>query len=210
MTNITNIQKYVPYALLALVGVIVFGGVFFLNEKANAQPPTFLETGTSIFSSTTPTDSATTSPSFMEHGIGTTTSIFDAYVYGGISDIGGGLFANLQVQLTASSTFTEAIIEIERSNDGIDWYRDTYSVASTSIAFNGAVYPLIHMPFASSTRDGSPYGAQDTMYRSFKIPIATRYTRATTWLASSTVPGLEEGVDKGAIWQEWIGFKSRF
>src|SRR5437870_5803479 len=80
----------------------------------------------SYFANGTSTAAATTTKAFMTPGTATTTTpVFDSYA----QTAAGGLttksdYAGLLVRLSASSTATVLSVNVEYSQDGIDWYRN--------------------------------------------------------------------------------------
>ncbi len=166
----TRTLKFLPVLALA---VVLFGGA----ETAHANPSTFA-IGTS-------TSAATSSPSYMTPGTGTTTSpVFDAYA----QTMNGGLttkadYAGLLEQFTGSSTAAVLKRTVEYSQDGIDWYR-SFVLAPSQPGTTTAPVNTIGNPFStswtfasSSVGGAAPAANNNRATAATVIPTPFRYTR---------------------------------
>ena len=116
---------------------------------------------------------------------------------------------SLMVQLTATTGQPTLNIEIERSRDGIDWYRDALNTtASTSNPYQATPVNKIQWLFSSNTCPvGGNAGTKTVCARIFKVEPLTRFTRAIFYMSSTTMPNIAN--DDGAVWGEFIPIKER-
>lgn len=173
---------------LIIIAVI---GIFGITGTALANP--------SYFSTGVKTDTETSSVDYLTPGTGTTTLTYDTYVSGQTTKADS---AALLTQFAGSSTAAILGINLEYSQDGIDWYKDNLDLGATttqSVSLNTA--KSYSWNFASSTVGGgvvtNANGATSTKIFTVKTP--TRYIRAIY-----TITGAN-----GAIWATLIPSKER-
>ena len=181
----TAIKNITPFAL-ALMFISI--GVFLFTTNTHANPTTFTQSAkTSI---------ATTSPVFQTAGNGTTTVVYDAEGVSGTNQTNNGnsnAYAADQaialVQFTASSTSSTLKLNVEYSDDGIDWYQDTPSnpngYASTTFPVDLGVVPQYSWKFASSTLGGVAVSASNNRdTRALTLFTPSRFTRIVATCAA--------------------------
>jgi hypothetical protein len=148
----------------------------------------------SVFGGTCKTATATTSVNFMRAGAATTTlTCFTG------SD--AMLTANLRMQFTSTTTPSTLSWKYEYSNDGVEWYGDTYvdglvNATSTGVS-NLTKNNSYTWNFASSTTacDGSDVVATRTrLCKSVFAPTPSKFIRVIFYM--------EQGSGNGAIWAE--------
>lgn len=178
-------MKYKLGIIIGIIGIlgVVFG---FGIQKVKANPSYFLQSSG--------TASATSTGTYMSAGNATTTETLDSFTgtFQGVDS------AALLVQLTGSSTASVINIAIERSQDGNDWYADTYITTASSspnaITLNNLYsYSLTY----ASTTVGGAAGTTGNLTRVINVPTPTRYTRAVITMPS--------GSTRGQVWQKFIG-----
>lgn len=161
--------------ILSVLGLTIFTTLFGIIEIAHANP---LQVAPIV-----QTAVSTTTPSYMTAGTATTTLVFDSYIPGvnKISDE-----ATLLVQNVASSTSSILNIAIQYSQDGIDWYSDNGSVASST------------NPLPIQTANSYTWTAAGTATTSKALFLQTpvRFTRAVF-----TVPA---GAAAGGVWAQIV------
>lgn len=193
------LKDLIPFALaltvMTAVVVMYIGSV----QSANANP--------SFFAPQAKLTTSTTSPVFMAAGTATTTTVYDSFGINGTNENGtqaltGADSAELLVQFTATSTTSQLNINIEYSDDGIDWYADTptnvngFGSTTVSSVLLASV-PQYQWKFASSTIGGIavlPTGNRDA--RALNIKTPTRYERA---VISCAVGGAN-----CTVWAQWV------
>ena len=171
--------------------MIVSGAYLFSVNIVDANP-TQIEREKS-----SPNGSSTLS--YIGKGLATTTDEYDTQedrVYPADS-------AAFMVLMTGSSTDSKLIIEFERSQDGDDWYRDSYSVSTTSDEVAGEITKSIRMRFSSSTPVFAGSDGLDRMYRIFNVPTPTRYIRAV--ISGDSGSTTDIGLGNSGFYTEWIG-----
>ena len=150
---------------------------------------------------TVQTATATTSVRYLTPGTGTTTLTYDAYVP--TTNSYTPAFATLLIQFAGSSTASTLGINIEYSQDGIDWYKSStlspFSPGTTTNAVNLGATNSYTWTFASSTVGGTGVTAATgaTSTRAIMLSTPLRYVRS---VVSITGAG-------GAVWQQIVPTK---
>lgn len=179
-------KRYKILIVIALI-VVSIGGLYLVAKKAEANPlsPTF----------SVSTATATTSPAYLTPGTGTTTLTYDSYIPSGAGVNTISNFASLLIQYNGSSTVSRLNVDIEYSDDGIDWYQDGGTLANnystTTKPFDITTVNQFSWLAASSTL-GRTTTSSATSTRIITIRTPVRYTRAVF-----TAP---IGTGSGAIW----------
>lgn len=174
-----------------IVGALLWGGQALAN-------PLF-------FPATVQTSTATGTPAYMTAGTATTTLTWDSYQ--AVGNYTGTLNSALLIQLAASSTATILRVNIEYSQDGIDWYQTNglfvpQFSTSTSPTIDLGQVNQYSLAFASSTAGlGNISGSQATTTRALPVKVPTRYVRAVFTLATGSTPG--------AVWGQFVPIKER-
>lgn len=144
---------------------------------------------------------ATSTLTYIIPGTATTTIVYDAYNLNGTnqsspSDSVAADGVTLAVQLTASSTNTALAINLEYSQDNIDWYQSELSTQATTTPVQNVTIAQSYLwAFASTTPGmGAPAGTRQMKVISVQTPV--RYVRAVF-----TIP---VGSTNGAIWAAFI------
>lgn len=152
----------------------------------------------SIYESNPKSVLATSSPTYMTPGNATTTYSFDAYSVGGPN---GWKTMAFNLQFTASSTLSIVNVEIQHSQDGIDWHSDgTFPMlgATSSPTYTVNTVNKYQVTYASSTIGASPTNSA-TMLRSLDIPVKERWVRVVVTMPIGSL--------NGAVWGDLIGTK---
>jgi hypothetical protein len=179
---------------LLTVGALL--AAFAFATPAHANPSMFT-------AGTTTKSAATTSPAFMTPGTGTSTLIYDAHAQ---TFSGGQTFktdaVGLLIQFTASGTLSTLNLNLEYSQDGIDWYRnfvaDPSQFGTTTIAARIAAPFSTTWTYATSSPLGGASAAdQHRATAAMIIPSPFRYTRLV-----SSITGAN-----GAVWAQFVPFK---
>jgi hypothetical protein len=163
--------------------------IFFLMVVlAFASATAFVYANPMQFTATASTAAATTSPVFMTPGTATSTVRYDTFQSNGTTqtNTGNTYLTNqtqLLVQFTASSTSSTLNINLEYSQDGIDWYADAptnvvgYATSTFSVSLNQI--PQYQWKFASSTiGQAGALVSNNLDTRSIAVNVPTRYVRA--------------------------------
>ena len=179
----------------------IFALVFVLHsQNALANPSTLLPTAM--------TAAATTTPSFMTPGTGTTTLAYDAYAaVNGNQNLAVDKAA-LEIQFTASSTLSVLQWNYEYADrmDGVDctaagtncnWYSENlnlYSLATTSPStIDASSYNIYSWKYASSTLGSSqPATALKILF----VPTPTRFFRVRFYVPA--------GSGNVSVWAKFI------
>lgn len=175
---------------LAYIILTIFVIAFMIVIPASANPLRF---GTIMKSAT-----ATSTVSYMTAGAATTTSpTLDAYA----QPSGFALDrATLLVQYGASSTASILDINVEYSQDGVDWFEDggnvNFESSTTTRPFFLTEVSKFRLSFASSTPGGMATAGDATTTRAVIVETPTRYVRAVF-----TVP---VGAADGNVWSAWV------
>lgn len=171
--------------------VILALGLFLLGGSAYAMP--------SYIAPTAQTATATSSVAFLVSGTATSTLTYDTYT-GGNNYIADK--AVLAIQFAGSSTSAVLGVNLEYSQDGIDWYKDNLSSLSTTT--RGMYLQPANSytwTFASSTVGGIAAtvanGATSTKALLIETPL--RYVRAIFSISGAN----------GAIWGQIIPIKQK-
>lgn len=173
--------------------VILFAGlaILFSNSRVVEANPSQVFIDLAAPATTTVTG-------FIGAGTGTTTDVFDTQ-----SDFGftteTAFFALMQA---ASSTNSQLNINIQYSQNGIDWFSYNQATTTTSIPTGTTPY-VLNIKFASTTNDGQAVSSANsaTSSQMFKIETPTRYVRA---VVSAPV-----GSAGSYIWTAWYGKKQK-
>lgn len=180
--------------LVASIGIVIaiFAVVLYFSREAKANP---------IQLATPSNTSATTSVSYMTAGTATTTYSYDSYSQGNPTR---PYEAALLINFTGSSTSATLNINIEYSQDGIDWYQDGGSLynayATSSKPFD--VGTVNRFTYTYTTQGaGLAAGTNATSTRLVLVKTPTRYVRA--------VMTLPTGSAAGAVWATFIPSKER-
>ncbi len=156
MPKTSNLSLIGLFAALVLIGSVCT--LFALKAHAN---PSDLN-----LSNTT----ATTTVSFVVVGTATSTETYDSYG-GGVGEPNASDGATLFVQMAASSTSSVLGIQLQYSQNGIDWFDDDLlqlTNATTTQATNVAVANSYTWKAAGTA----------TTSKAFNVPTPTRYVRA--------------------------------
>ncbi len=155
---------------MVLVAIVAFAGI----KTVDANPSFWVSVNTV----------ATTSPTYMTPGTGTTTVTLDNLAKGGTyaSDS-----ASLNFQLTASTSidgiYPTVKFRLEGSQDGIDWYSQAnyLNTTGTTTILTGTSgdYQVF---FASSTSNISASATTTRVNQSIIVQTPMRYTRAVFYV----------------------------
>lgn len=170
-------KKIVLY--FGILGAMILSVVFIGSvNKVGANPLSYVPIAATATATTTQTMVGTNA---------TSTYTYDAYAAAGQAR--PSLGASLLLQETASSTSAVLAINFQYSEDGIDWYEDTYdlSVATTSVPVNIKV---------NRTYVWTP-GTTATSLRIIKINTPVRYTRVNFAATVAT----------SSIWAHFVPFR---
>jgi hypothetical protein len=173
------------YLSLIALGLLLAGGSVY------AMP--------SYIAPTVQTATATTSPVFLVDGTSTSTLTYDTYT-GGNNYLADK--AVLAMQFAGSSTSAVLGINLEYSQDGIDWYQnDLNSGATTTRAINLQPRTSYSWTFASTTIGGILPTTTNTATSTKVLFIDTplRYVRAVFSISGAN----------GAIWGQIIPIKQK-
>jgi hypothetical protein len=184
MKNIKIVIAIFALALLSAVGVTL----------VHANPSFFYAGAVSA--------SATSTVAYMTPGTGTTTIQYDTYTATGNTQATDR--AALALQFTASSTNSTLLINLEYSEDGIDWYQDAITTITATTTRPVLLAPVnqFKWTFASSTAGiGAVASTTNRDTRIITIPTPTRYVRA--------LMSLQLGGTNGAVWGKVIPVKER-
>jgi hypothetical protein len=182
-------------ALLAMALVAILVGSFGVFVKAN--PSYFLR---SPSTSTTFPIATSTQAVFIAGGLGTTTLTLDL----GVGGPQGADSASLLIQLTSTTSQPTLNIDIQYSQDGVDWYADPlgmdFQAVATGTPVLGSIQTLQFI-FASSTINRAalfPTGTATTSSnRIVNLKTPTRYIRAVNYVS----PGANTAA---ALWEEFV------
>lgn len=162
--------------------------VFFTATIVAITTATLLIWGTAranptMFPPSAYTAVATSTLAYMSPGTATTTLTYDAYGICGTNEasqtLTGADDAQVNLQITASSTGPTINARVEESQDCIDWYPVAVPIANaTSTLYTSNPYQNYSLVISTSTVSG--YGGSGTSQRvheSFSIPIPERAVR---------------------------------
>lgn len=183
-------KKYIFLSLGVILGV----AFFFKSNMVDANPSQILETKSAA---------ATTTYSYLTAGAATTTSTFDTQSDGGLS----AESATLLFWVRATTTTSTLNINIQYSQDNIDWFQDAGTLAPSFATTTVTNYYLTNaaqytFSFASSTADanlGAAVATISTTTRALSVSAPTRYIRA--------VFSVPVGAAASAIWTDWAAKK---
>ncbi len=192
--KINPISAIVFLLLVAQIVVVFIWGV----QKASAQPSQFP-------SGSVTSALGTTSPQYMAAGLATTTITYDSYQICGTNQNNAGNTwatnsATLLLDVNASSTASRFNINLEYSQDCINWYQDASTnvngYATTTLPISNVVVPQYQYGFASSTIGGlasssATLGINGTINRDTRaitIQTPTRAVRAVITIPAGSAP----------------------
>lgn len=189
---IKNKMKKLKYIIpIVLLGV---AGVAFANQ--------------SYFSSQAKSSVATTTIAFMTPGTATTTVLYDSYQQFGTNETSSYTprttdGSALLIQFTATTTTSVLGWRYEYSDDGVDWYGDSY-VPTISNATTTGTQSLTNInqytwTFSSSTNFCDSTVSTATNNRGCKVvnvQTPTRYVRAVFFLPT--------GSSNGAVYAQFV------
>lgn len=128
------------------------------------------------------TSAATTSPAFVTTTT-TATTTFDAFAPAAGGQVKATNGGTLLLQAAASSTSSVVNVNVQYSQDGIDWYGDAIAPATTTVSNIGVVNSYTWL-----------VGTVATSSRAISVKTPTRYTR---FIISAT------GAN-AAIWNQFV------
>ena len=190
--------------LVLLIGIIaVMTGLLFYDGRVVKAIGAMLRSGAdvSMGSLRMRTSDSTTSPLFLQNGLGTTTLTF-------ASDTFKSLTMYLQVFASSSNRLSPLSIQFAASDDNIDFFNYDPTLMD-SVVLRG-ITATSSMPLASTT---IPYtfqpatrGATSTKTVNVNI-LPARYTRVTFTVASGTptiggAPYYKDGLN---LWANFVG-----
>ena len=171
-------KTFLALTIMGLATAVILFGWLLSPTETNANPSRV--TRCSTFATTGETH-ATTSPSYMRAGTGTTTLACPT---------DGAYDFDVRVMLKASSTKTNLRGYVAHSDNGTDWYPVSVPLTSnaTTTTYSGSPNELsIH--YASTTPEDSG-GNADTMWATLKFrDVAARYTRVRFYLPPGSLNG---------------------
>lgn len=163
-----------------------------------------VKANSSYFPPPVSTATATTSPRYMTPGTATSTLTLDSYYQDTLGNYTKTDSAVLLTQFAGSSTASILGIDVEYSQDGIDWYKDNLN--ALVLASSTAIYPIqpnsrISWTFASSTVGGGVVAASTgaTSTKAILITTPTRWIRVV-----HTITGAN-----GAVWSQLVPRKEK-
>lgn len=165
--------------MIVAIAVLMVSVVALSADKANANPTQIIQT--------VQTATATTSGAFMTPGSATSTVVYDSYAntgYGGLNFKADS--ATLATQITGSSTLSVFRLELEYSQDGIDWYRN-YLASTTNFASGN---PILWTNASTTINGVATLNAKQLI----TVPTPVRYVRVV-----SSVTGAN-----GTVWAQFI------
>src|SRR3990167_3581865 len=183
-----------PY-LIGILGLML-GVVIAGITVVHANPSLFSQVSTST---------ATTTPTYISGGKGTTTLVYDAQTNGDNFALNS---AYLLVQFTASSSALSTLnINIQYSDDGKDYFWETVTrTASSTSNFGLGVQQTLSLNVSATSTpnmenciNAAACANGATSSRAFMIEVPTRYVRAIFTAPASAQPS--------AFWAQWIGKK---
>lgn len=191
--SITNkILAGLLFAALAVVGAASFG----IYAKAN--PSFFIRSSntSTVFPSAT-----TTTTYFNAGGVSTTTLAFDL----GVGGAQGADSASLLVQLTSTTSQPTLNIDIQYSQDNVDWYAanlaSDFQQYATGTPTIGPVQ-TIQFLFSTSTINRTAAAlngtATSSTNRIVNLKVPTRYIRAINYITPGT------GSTAALLWEEFV------
>jgi hypothetical protein len=176
--------------LLLTLAIVVSLTVIWGSKAAKAEPSQIL---------TKATASATSTVSYLAAGTATTSLSWDTQEDGGFSmDT-----AALNIQFAGSSTASVLRIEIQHSQDDINWYPSGGSFvsgfATTSKPFDLSQISQFNYHFSSTTQNSIAVTNANsaTSTRSLEVRVPERYIRA--------IFTLPVGSAGGAVWAQFVG-----
>lgn len=180
--------------LLAIIATVL---VTSFGVYAKANPSFFIRSSST---STTFPAATTTQTYFNAGGISTTTLTLDL----GATGAQGSDSASLLVQFTSTSSQPTLNIDIQYSQDNVDWYAANLGSDFQAYATNTpAIGPVqtLQFAYASSTinRAGLAVAgtATSSSNRMINLKTPTRYIRAVNYVT----PGASTA---GALWEEFV------
>lgn len=188
-------HKGLQIATVALAFLLIVGFHVSMVKTVEANP--------SALTPTVQTAAATTSPAFLIPGTATSSLTYDAYS-NPTSNTYKSDYIALAMMFRGSSTAAVLGMELEYSQDGIDWYKDSLinslgGRSTTTNAMNISGSNALSWTFASTTVGGQAMNTvtRDHPRRVVMVPTPMRYVRAIF-----TITGAN-----GAIWAQMIPTK---
>jgi len=164
------------------------GGVTAIAVLLSFTPVAFANPGS--FSSPAYTAVASSTLTYMTAGTATTTVTYDTYESNGTTQVNNGNTfvadgATLLLAVSASSTSSVFVTNVEYSVDGIDWYQDnriTYAAGAIAVATpNSFTYT-----YASTTPGGGAVLSNSNRgAKAIRLDTPTRYVRAVISLTGT-------------------------
>lgn len=172
--------------------------LFVAISQTHANPSFFIRSSNT---STTFPLATTTTTYFNAGGLSTTTLTFDL----GVGAAQAADSASLTIQLTSTTSQPTLNVDIQYSQDGVDWYASSLNL---DYQINGTTTPSISNPqviqftFATSTINRSAAAANGTATSStnriVNIKTPVRYVRAVNYITPGT------GSTAALLWEEFI------
>lgn len=149
----------------------------------------------SFFAPQAMTATATSSPAFLTAGVATSTVVYDSFNLNGTnqpvaSDPTAADEATLLLQFTGSSTSAVLNVNIEYSNDNVDWYQDNLE-ATTSGPFSITQPDTYTWTYAASQIGGVTVAR---VGKAISLVTPTRYTRAVISTTGAN----------GSVWVQFV------
>lgn len=182
MQNYVSNNKWAILAIVSCVVALTVGAV-----AVHANP--------SFFSPQAMSATATSSPAFLGVGTATTTMVYDSYNLNGtnqavVNDPTAAEAATLVMQFTGSSTSAVLNVNIEYSQDNVDWYQDNLE-ATTSGPFSITQPDTYTWTYAASNVGGVPV---TRVGKAISIVTPMRYVRAVFSMTGAN----------GSVWGAFI------
>lgn len=200
-------NRYIKFGLLALAFMV--GGVAHANPSDFTTPVQF--TASTTNSTATTTSTAGYLPRYITNGgatagYATTTLTFDTYANQNDFKSDG---ATLFTIFNASGTQAQLLINVQYSQNNIDWFDDGgVNIAATSSNMTITNPMTWRLSTATSTYANFQAGFRPTVANAtttmsaINVRVPTRYVRAIYSLAFDANSGAN-----GAIWPQWIPYR---
>ncbi len=186
-------KKYIyTIGAIAMLGLLLLvSGIF---TRVEASP--------SYFPPPVKTSTATTSPVYMTPGTATSTLTFDSYYQSTLSQNTKTDSAVLLTQFAGISLTSVLAINVEYSEDGVDYYKDdlnSFSATTSPTTSYLNANNTFTWTFASSTPGGAGVTAATgaTSTKAINIPTPTRFMRVIYSITGAN----------GAVWGELVPTK---
>lgn len=182
------------YKILAVSGIALVAALVVVVNSVRANP--------SYFSQPVSTATATTSNAYIAvPGASTSTLTYDTYFVNSLGGYTKTDSASLLIQFGASSTLATLGWQYEYSQDGNDWYGDSFNFSTTTIGNgirNAAVFSTSVWPFASSTQGSSQIYSINKIV---SVSTPTRYVRVKFYPLIGSAPV--------SVWASFVPVKER-